>query len=320
MIVKQRIEPLSLQQLQVLERRLPPHHVKKEAVVDCLTKEAAGYKGEKSLDYPLSLLPPNDYQIFHDLRLFEQMNYFQLDTLIVTRQFLLILEVKNYYGTLIFDSNFHQMTRLADGKEEGFPDPLLQVNRQKEQLKRWLSRHGYEDLPIQTFVVISQPRTIIKASAQVAERIIHSASLPLKIQQLEMKHPFPIIDFQHLSNLSHQLLNSHCPLRTDILKKFHISPSELITGVQCPSCSSLPMIRRQRKWFCPRCEHTSKDAHLSALKDYSLLIGKIISNRQARDFLQISSEHIAKKLLKSTGLPYSGQTKARKYHLQFDES
>lgn len=82
----------------------------------------AGYRGEQSLDYYLGFL--TNYFILHDLRLPDRDHHFQLDTLLISPYFILILEVKNISGTLIFDDHFKQLIRVTPEKEEGFgPDP-----------------------------------------------------------------------------------------------------------------------------------------------------------------------------------------------------
>lgn len=136
MIVKERKMPVHLLQLEALLRRLPAHHPKRNVVAENLAKFMAGYKGEQAIEYPLSFLSETKYSILHDIRLFDQKHYFQIDTIIVSSHFLLFLEIKNIVGTLIFDAKFNQLIRISDGTlEEGFPDPLLQVKRQEMQLK-----------------------------------------------------------------------------------------------------------------------------------------------------------------------------------------
>ena len=63
-------------------------------VSENLAKFMAGYKGELAIEYPLSFLPETEYRILHDIRLFDQKHYFQIDTLIVSACFLLVLEIK----------------------------------------------------------------------------------------------------------------------------------------------------------------------------------------------------------------------------------
>jgi len=75
------------------------------------------------------------------------------------------------------------------------------------------------------------------------------------------------------------------------------------------------MSRKVGKWFCVKCHHQSVDAHLPALNDYKLLISNRISNRGARDFLQVGSPYIVKYILQKGGFAYIGKTNARMYEI-----
>lgn len=88
-------------------------------------------------------MPEETYSILHDIRLFDQNHHFQIDTIIISAYFLLLLEIKNIAGTLLFDSKFNQLIRISEGNSEGFPDPILQVKRQEEQFRKWLSLNGF---------------------------------------------------------------------------------------------------------------------------------------------------------------------------------
>ncbi|SFE88656.1 nuclease-related domain-containing protein [Alteribacillus iranensis] len=104
MIIKPRKVPLHLRKLRALERRLPHSHPKRPEIERDTAKWSAGYKGEQSIDDPLTFLPPHDFRILHDLHLYDGSHYFQIDTLIISSCFLLIIEVINISGTLIFDT------------------------------------------------------------------------------------------------------------------------------------------------------------------------------------------------------------------------
>ncbi|WP_317777409.1 nuclease-related domain-containing protein [Peribacillus sp. CSMR9] len=50
-----------------------------------------------------------------------------------------MIEVKNMAGEIYYDNTFNQHIRTnPDGKTEAFDDPILQVNRQRQQLVEWL--------------------------------------------------------------------------------------------------------------------------------------------------------------------------------------
>jgi hypothetical protein len=77
--------------------------------------------------------------------------------------------------------------------------------------------------------------------------------------------------------------------------------------------------RNKKGWYCPTCKIYHKNAHIDSLRDYVYLFGNTITNRQLRDFLQISSESVAKRLLTSLHAEQIGISKGRKYILSFDE-
>jgi hypothetical protein len=98
-----------------------------------------------------------------------------------------------------------------------------------------------------------------------------------------------------------------------ILNKYGIKKSDLLTGVCCPDCNYVPLIRVKKKWYCSSCDKFSKDAHINALRDYFLLFDSKITNQQFREFAQIKSHDTAKRLLLSVNLNFSGTKKGRIY-------
>ncbi|WP_242216676.1 nuclease-related domain-containing protein [Bacillus cereus group sp. BfR-BA-01380] len=314
MIVKERKVPIYLRQLEALLRRLPAHHSKWNVVSENVAKHRAGYKGEQAIDYPLSFLPEKEYSILHDIRLFDQDHYFQIDTIIISSRFLLFLEIKNIVGTLLFDSKFNQLIRISEEKSEGFPDPILQIKRQEIQLRKWLNLHGFSNLPIESLVVISTPRTIIKTlDDTLLHTIIHSANLPHKIKRLEIKYKKKAIANVH--ELIHQMITDNAPLQQNILEQYKITKEELVRGVQCEACSMAPMVKIRQGWHCPNCKDISKWAHKFALRDYALLISTTCTNHELKDFLCIQSGATVKRLLHAIEIPYTGKNKGRTYDL-----
>lgn len=317
MIKKERKIPLKIEKLEALLRRLPVGHAKRNRVEDELSKSLAGFKGEQSLDYFLSFLPEKETQIFHDLRLKENGRFFQMDCLIVTSSFLLILEIKNIAGTLFFDPLFQQMIRTQNGVDEALPDPLLQLRRQQWQLERWLKDHNITAVPIEGFVVFTIPYTILKteANSSIHQTVIRSSSLPEKFSSLKTFYKNEIFSKKDLQKLSKLLIKQNSPYNPDILELFSVSKSELLTGVHCPNCNLLPLERRRGWWCCSCCALKSKSVVYLALKDYALLINTKIQNKEVRNFLHLSSEMMASRLLSTKELPHIGQNKGRIYDL-----
>ncbi|WP_243503173.1 nuclease-related domain-containing protein [Cytobacillus oceanisediminis] len=135
MIKKERKVSDFITKLEALIRRMPEMEPGRERAVSELNKRRAGYIGEQKLDYYLSFLDEKEYWIYHGLRLSNGSQFFQIDTLLLTKEFAMILEVKNWNGTIIFEPEFHQLIRIHNEKEEAFHDPISQAEHQSRQLK-----------------------------------------------------------------------------------------------------------------------------------------------------------------------------------------
>ncbi|WP_066442639.1 NERD domain-containing protein [Cytobacillus gottheilii] len=315
MIVKEQSIPARIFSLEVLSERLLISHPKVPLIQQDLIKVSAGYKGEKAVSYYLDFLPPNDAFIFHSPRLPSGKHYFQIDYLILTQRYALILECKNFFGTLFFDQSFNQLIRTANDKEEGFQDPISQAKWHQQQLRQWLYKHDIQ-MPIEFFVVISNPSTILKTNPQnqhALKKVIHGHSLLEKIEEVNQRYNKEHLDMKGVRKLNKQLLKSHTPESFNALDRYGIRPEEIVTGVRCPNCGPLPMMRTKRTWLCPKCGAKDRQAHVKALQDYFYLMGPSITNKQFRDFVHLESVHAAQKLLKAMDLPFSGDKKGRIY-------
>ncbi|MFV2050365.1 NERD domain-containing protein [Metabacillus litoralis] len=318
MILKSRTKPRIILQLEALLPRIPNFHPTLPLITEDYNKRMAGYKGEQSVDYPLSYLDEKNYFIFHHLRLKTDKHFFQMDTLIFTNKMAIILEIKNFSGTIYFDPKFKQLIQTKDGKELAYAYPLTQLDRQKANLKEWLRINKLEDIAIQSLVVISNPYTIISTSPEdhhIHHTVIHKEELPNKILQLEKSKITNKLEEKALRKIFKLLLKKHTEGDASILEKYDIKESDLLKGVFCPKCSVLPMDRLKGNWFCPYCGEKNKHAHVKAVKDYRLLIKSTISNRELRDFLKFDSADTATRLFQTMNLRSTGKNKTRIYFL-----
>ncbi|WP_037986035.1 nuclease-related domain-containing protein [Thalassobacillus devorans] len=314
MIIKPRKLPEEIKKLRALTRRLPFHHPKMTLITEQLKRYEAGYNGEKSLDFPLSFLQ-SDMMVFHNLRLHDGKHYFQIDILLLTPNLAIILEVKNYTGTVTFDGLFHQVIRKKENMEEAFSDPLLQVRRQQYQLSNWLYHHLHISIDIESLVVMANDRSVIKSTSDHPSninKIVKRDYLPYRIHELLEKHkdkpPLP------LEVISQTLMTGHQDPVQNILHRYDIAHSELLSGVACPKCNILAMKRQYGKWYCPQCTFTSDTAHNQALSEYALLIASTISNREACTFLEVPSRFVVLRMLQN--YESTGQGRNVKYVLK----
>lgn len=319
MIVKPRGVPHTIQVLKALLPRLDKNHPKRIQLQHQLDRRLAGLKGEESLDYYLGHLDEQRYYILHDLRLAYGPHFFQIDTLLLTTQFAVILEVKNIAGKLIFDIEAEQLIRKFDNVEQGFHDPLSQLEFQHSQLNKWLIEKKCPSIPLEGFVVISSDRTIYSVSNQDKEtyrKICHAYAILKRLKALEKLHIKESMTLKEVQKMSKLLVEHHQPLTINVQKHLGVSTEEIRTGVQCLECEHLPMHYSHGYWYCEICHHKTKNAHLNGLKDYSLLFTSTITNSEFRRFLHIPTLHMANHKLRSLQLPSTGEGKNRKYDLK----
>ncbi|MFK9091494.1 nuclease-related domain-containing protein [Bacillus salipaludis] len=122
MFAKECLLPLRIQKYEALDPRLIPNHPIRPTLLTEYNNWMAGYKGEKSLDFYLSMLPEEKYLIFHNIRLLLGRYFFQIDILLLCTAFGLVLEVKNRKGEYFFQKYLNQTTL----KNERIRNPIIQ--------------------------------------------------------------------------------------------------------------------------------------------------------------------------------------------------
>ncbi|WP_312471076.1 nuclease-related domain-containing protein [Neobacillus sp.] len=317
MVIKERTIPLVIQILDALSQRLPLNYPKYQQVLEELGKRQAGYQGEVALDYYLRLLPIDKYMILHDLNLPDGDYNCQIDTLLLTPEFALIIEVKNMAGKLIFDTENEQFMQFNNEKEKGYSYPIAQAERHQEYVRQLIAKHKFPPVPVDYLVVISNRYasyvTTGKNAHKVKPRVCKADVFKNKILYFEKLYSDPFLNAKDLQKLSRLLVKMNTIPTNYILKKYEIKKEDLLTGVYCPTCNHFPLIRKKLKWYCSSCGKFSKDAHINALKDYFLLIDSKITNKQFREFAHIKSHDSAKRFLLSANLNYFGTNKGRAY-------
>ncbi|ARI75922.1 nuclease-related domain-containing protein [Halobacillus mangrovi] len=279
-------------------------------------KMSAGLAGETTADHYLRYLPSSEFQPLIDLQLYDGIQHFQVDALVVNPKLLLIIEVKNYKGELIFDLEHHQLFRKIDSKTDIFPDPFLQVEIQTLQLTRCLQHYNFPPLPIYSLIVIANPNTAIQTldmDQQNLKRIIRAKQLPFAVREIDKMFIDEVWSAGTIQHFQQQVRKKHRPYRKSILIQFQLEEKDIIKGVQCPPCGQFRMSLKRDHWYCVKCSCRSKDAHLQSLMDYQLLIGKEITTPDFMKFARIESRKVAWRLLSEACPEYYGETRSRKY-------
>jgi hypothetical protein len=308
--------PIQAEQCIALLRRMPKGHPIRSTVEKDLRSWLKGYYGEQNVAYHLSFLPENEYYIFHGLRL-KDKNAFQMDLLLISSKFALIMEVKNISGKLKFTKGSDQMKRELNNLEEGMDNPIQQVKRHHLQFTNWLRFHQFKGIPVEHLVVISKTSTIIETTPDnlhIFQKLIYAESLIDKIKELEMKYSKPRITKNVLTSLSDTLLKEHHIYIPDVLQKYNLSRSDIMQGVHCTNCNTFKMEYISASWCCSQCNSTSKKAHLPAINDYFLILNSSITRKQLAEFLKMDPIK-ARNLLLPLNLPSTGQKRGTRYFL-----
>jgi hypothetical protein len=317
LFINQLQTPPILDKLEALKRRLPVTHPKWTNVQEEWARRNAGFRGEKTVYYFLSLLDDHPYHIIHNLRLTNGSHFFQIDFLLLSTRFALIIETKNIAGELLFDQQ-GQLIRTINNKTDGYSDPVAQAQHHQRSLRKWLAAHHFPPLPVDYIVIISQPSSIIKmerTDPAIRQRVQPASALHSFISRLDGAYKHEVLDARMLKKLGKLLMKKNVPLETDILKEFGLTEKDIVTGVQCPKCDAMPMQALKAWWKCRDCDFHSKDAHIQAIKDYSLLISPTFKNSQIRAFLHLSSMQRTRRLLGAMKIPFKGENKGRVYFL-----
>lgn len=322
MIKKLRMIPLIILIMEALLRRLHPNHPSRSRIEEKLRLRRAGYYGELSLDYYLAQLPEKEHYIFHDLRLPLSNNaFFQIDSLLLSNRYFIIYEAKNHSGTLIFEEQ--QMLQTYEGLTESYPNPVVQVENQQYHLTHFIQKHLNISLPSISFVVVTNPSSIIKFDSRyehiASQKIIRPSVIRQKSELFWKNYSKPLMGNADLQNISNLLLKLDTPLKPDVLREYQVKKSDIHSGVYCDHCKYLSMVRVFGTWKCRKCGRTDKMAHIQALLDYFLLVGDTITNRQFRRFLQFDSVSAATRMLGSLNLPFNGTFRDRKYELSLEK-
>jgi ribosomal protein L37AE/L43A len=310
--MKDHCKPPKIVKYEILMKRYPTTQPMWPTIVGKHKSLIAGYEGEKSIDFYLDILDDSKYFIFHGLRILYKRYYFQMDTLIISSKFALILEMKNIRGTLAFD-NFGQVTNKKINLR--CKNPVAQVKLQAIKLKKWLEGHDFYDLPIHyLFVNGNENSILISDNEQMNRNMCNSEFLYDKLVQIINFYSEEKLDKKDIKKINRLLLTSHTPDNSNILKTLKIFPTEILTGAECSECHSIPLKYKKGQWYCQKCKKKSKNAHLQAINDYFLLVNPSFTNSEIRRFLHIDSPDSMQKILSQMDLPFTGKYKNRVYH------
>ncbi|MGE7664348.1 NERD domain-containing protein [Ureibacillus composti] len=299
--------------LTALTKRLHPSHEIYSKLLVELNKQEAGEYGEQHVLSMLagSQLPEQTY-LLHNVALKSKVES-QIDILVLSPSWCLILEVKNIKGRLSFNDNPRQLIRKGDdGKDEILGSPEIQVEQYMFGLISFFESHGIK-LPVYGAIHFPFNNAIIEKPP---------VKIPLLIRREVIKFIWSLprnsganVDSRKLGELLMKSQYARDPF--PLCNYYKISPRMISSGVECPHCGTIPMQRALRTWKCPKCGKTSMDAHVKALRDYYMLIGKVMKSSEALHFLKLRNRNEAIRILKQNSYRRIGASRSSRYELKF---
>lgn len=183
-----------------------------------------GYAGELLFDEYVSTLT-NEFLLLNDVLLDFGNNLFQMDSLAIFQESVLLFEVKNFEGDF-----FVRGDRWYASSDKEIKNPLEQLQRSEALLRRFLQEHGCT-LPIEPLLVFVNPEFTLY-QAPIKTPIIH----PTQIQRLLRTLAIKPTKTTHLhEKIANKLLTHHLS-KSPIIRKPDYSYEMLQKGIYCSHC------------------------------------------------------------------------------------
>ncbi|MFJ8065511.1 NERD domain-containing protein [Psychrobacillus sp. NPDC096426] len=248
----------------------------------------AGFHGETRTDRSLREVQfPTEVYIIPDFHMKVHHNrYIQIDTLIITSSYILIIEVKNMIGTINFKTSPSQIVRILNDEITPFKCPIVQLERNQDGLQIWRDQNNW-NIPIYTALVFASDKAIIE-NAPSNKNILFIKNLPLYIQKLN-KIP-PTLSKEQFRRLIQKLLQKNIRfVEKPLCEKFEINLNELKKGILCSHCGDQLYRLTERKWICSRCGKQDNDPIPQNIEDLFILIKPEITMKECEQLLQPKS-------------------------------
>lgn len=294
-----------------LLKRLSDEHLL-EFIGEEIRKREAGSRGENRLVQKLDELGLGfPMKVFPNVSLSIRDWKVQIDCLVVTDRCCIVLESKNYSDDLYVNletEEFYKVTR--NGEEVNLPNPYFQLMNHIRFLRDYFGK-DFSGMKITGAVILTAK------SCRIRQKPSHYPFYRLegmneKVIQMYNHFESHNLSSKQMKTIEHRIQTEQTPfIYPPLCEHYHISPTAIISGVECPFCGVLGMKRVETTWKCVNCNRNDRYAHISAVNDYFLLIDKKITSKEFRRFCMIESKFSASRMLNSMGLEAYGSGRAR---------
>ncbi|WHT48074.1 nuclease-related domain-containing protein [Sporosarcina thermotolerans] len=232
MLIKKRNEPLSLIGLQSLIDRLGNNHQYYFKVEEELRRRKAGYSGELNFDKHIKEFRPSyPFALIHDVCLFHNGVYFQMDSVLIMPDRIIIFEIKNLGGKLTVKTNPTQFIQEINGERKILQSPITELERKKIFLDRWLKERGI-NIPIKGMIALAFTNELF-IEEDTGTEIAFTREIPIRLYNIEIEKE--LFNFGKVNTLARNIAESHQEYNPfPLTKTMNIDKKDIITGVICP--------------------------------------------------------------------------------------
>lgn len=214
--------------------------------------------------------------------------YIQIDTLLITSSYILIVEVKNIIGTINFKTSPNQLIRTLNEKITPYKCPIIQLERNQDGFQTWLHQTQW-NIPVYTILIFASDNAIIE-NAPTHQTILFAKNFPLFIQKLNKLPPqITKNQFQKIKEIIAQ--KNTIFVEKPLCEKYEINPMELKKGILCINCGARLYRITERQWKCEACRQIDKDPIPRNIDDLFILMNQEITTKECMHLLQLNSRH-----------------------------
>lgn len=272
---------------------------------------SAGIRGEKeALRYLIEGLHHTKAHILYDYHAsFPSKHFIQIDFIVITEKFIILLEVKNIKGYISFQTNPPQLIRKLNDQLQSMDCPFIQLDRNLANFKRLLSDTS---VPVYAAIVWTNRSAIIEKSTQsTSHPVLTLKQIPQYLQFLSLQSGKTI----PIKSISNRLLQKSSPfIKTNLCENYHVSPNELTQGLLCLDCGEI-LLRIERSWICRQCKARNNHMVLSNVMNLFDVLKPELSFAEIKSVLPQITKDQFKSLVKTGLIEKIGKTNHMKYRL-----
>lgn len=320
-----------LEQLRALENQLTPEG--QELLRLDIKRLEYGIVGEKNIAFELknSHIP---MYVLHDIHLQDGDLNVQIDYLVVTKKFNLVIECKNLYGDIEIKNTGEFVRSMKLGNrwiKEGIYSPITQnqrhlemmkhfmVSRRKNAVMKFMTERYFEDFN-KAVVVLANPKTVLNtryAKKEVKEKVIRADQLVQYIKDMSNRSKELPNSDEDMRALAQFYLDMHRDTEVDYTAKYeayritaNTESAAASTSVQGQNSVNVPSEAEQQ----PKLEESEifkqlKAYRLKKSREEGIKPYYIYNDKQLKDLIT-KMPRSKSELTKVSGF---GEVKANKY-------